>query len=203
LAKNIMIKSALRHILVGVLVAASTAILFVWFHSYFLGSNYRWIEIKPELPLAEFHGISMTLAGGGIGILVEDFETTDDAVAGFFTEYAQMRWRPDGASYRTWRNPDYPSINRNDQSLLGALGLQWSAHRENYPGVVRLRRQMIFPLWLAFLMMAAYPMSLYLIAVMRQQQEDRVAQGMCPTCGNCEDDETERCPACDHKVAMA
>jgi hypothetical protein len=198
-----MIKSALRHILIGLTVVLSTAVLFVWFHSYFVGSNYRWTEVDTELPDAAFHGTSVTISGGGIGILVEDFVTTDDAVAGFLEEYAQTRWRQGSNRYRTWRSPEFPSLNRTDESIAAALGFQYSKFREAYPGVERVRWQMVFPAWLIFLLTAAYPMSRYMLAVIRQQQEERMALGMCPTCGSCVDDLTDRCPGCDHKVAMA
>jgi hypothetical protein len=198
-----MIKSALRHILTGVTVVASTVVLFVWFHSYFSGSGYRWVEIQEQLPQAEFHGTSLTLAGGGFAILREDFVTTDDAVAAFLTEYGISRWRMDGPNYRSWRNPEYPTLNSNDYGVLASLGFQTAAYREQYPGVVRSRRLYSMPMWAIFLLTAAYPVSRYLSAVMRQQQEDRLALGMCPTCGNCVDDCTERCPACDHKVMIA
>ena len=61
---------------------------------------------------------------------------------------------------------------------------------------------MTLPYWFIMLLALAFPLGSYAMAVLRRQQEDRAALGLCPRCGEPIDESAARCRGCDKPVAV-
>jgi hypothetical protein len=176
--------------------AAVLATVVVWVCSHVAPERYSWFSVVEQPTHFESRRLSILNSRGAVQFARVDY-STDSPV-----RIAQRRGsrRPDlGFSrIRDHSNPIFGA----DQSILADLGFQLYTNAESDDAAQRTDRGLTVPYWAIFLLLVGYPLWRYIARVVRHQREDRLAMGLCPTCGEPIDAQTARCRICNKPTVL-
>jgi len=86
--------------------------------------------------------------------------------------------------------------------MMGALGFRYYNDDVDFrfvPIPVHLFAVGV-PMWAILLLTACYPVGQYVRGVIQRQRQERIALGLCPTCGLAIGEDEERCPGCNRRI---
>jgi hypothetical protein len=174
------------------------AFLVVWIRSYAVEERYRSLTVNHPEPTAA-HGFGINSGFGGVQVMFFNVSSEDPRQLRQFV--SPRRYSP---GYSASQEPVYPSMRGSpEDSFLNSLGIQGSYWRGTTDeGLNGLQAVLTLPYWVPFFLALSYPGFIYVRKVVRQQQEDRLAMGLCPRCGEPIDERSSRCRGCDKPVGV-
>jgi hypothetical protein len=138
---------------------------------------------------------------GGVRITYNHLGSTDpNSLDGYFTVPNRRALATGG--FFTSDNPVYPRGPRlPDDTTLTAMGIQFITFTDRPSGDVdRSVASLTLPWWVVFFAFATFPLYRYCTNVVKRQQEDRIALGLCPCCGEPVNEFLPSCQACNKPI---
>jgi hypothetical protein len=175
------------------------AFLAVWIRSYSVGERYRTAHVDQAGQTSSARGLGISSGFGGAQVMLFNVTTNDSRQLRQFVNPRRFT-----LGYSSSPEPVYPWMRGSpEDSLLNSLGIQgtyWRGTTDD--GMDGFQIVLTLPYWVPFFLSLAYPGFFYVRKVVRRQQEDRLAAGLCPRCGEPIDELSPRCRGCDKPVGV-
>jgi len=180
----------------------SLLVLFIWVRSFYLSEAYRG---QTRNVFGAYTSWSVRSGEGIAGLVVDRFDFSDNPEAAInFPQRADAPSRYGSLGYSRRRSgPPVAQRYPPQETLIGSLGFQFFHRNDDLQGSDHTFYVLAIPFWALFFMTIAYPLSRYVGGVVKRQREERIALGLCPTCGTPMNENQSRCPGCDKPMALA
>ena len=191
----------LDRICMPVLMLLSVAMFVLWMRSYVVGDRYRWVElIEVDDGRTILRTGDVWTGEGGLAFIAQRQSTRDPRGIDVLKRRAERRARW-GVGFAKVDVPSYPV--RSGDGVFGPLGIDFTLDRGSFDGVMQ-RSSFGFgvPLWLLIALCASYPMTRFIIGVIRREREERILLGLCPRCGVDVRAGPTRCPSCGKRSPL-
>lgn len=195
-------KCAVQTTPLAVCVLLSVLCTAFWMRSFSAGDRFVYRPSSVQNGQAVTSEFYLQSAAGGFRFTYTRLASSSAEEVADFTGARGRGLAP--AGFSSYENPSYPRTQgAREDSALTALGIHFVMFRDRpNEALARDTGLLILPWWLLVVLFAAYPTTKYVTCVVRRQQEDRIALGLCPRCGVPVNEMVSACQGCDRPVGM-
>ena len=177
----------------------SVLVMAIWVRSHSQGERYRILTSYSDAGDFVTKSYTFNSSAGGIQVMYVCVWTDSEDTSLRMRNERRYFFSP---GYSKLRDLAYP-MRGADDSVLSSLGFQTALMRgRSDEGWRETLGWVTIPYWFLMLLACAYPVGKYALAVVRRQQEERAALGLCTRCGEPVEDSLVRCRGCNKPVVM-